>query len=75
MTTLGGQSLFGGKLLYDPTKHPANGGTFLYLSGPITLIFGFFHFRVFSKYFWLGGAAPQTPQFLAGGAKPPQTPP
>ena len=25
--------------------------------------------------FWLGGAAPQTPQFLAGGAKPPQTPP
>ena len=24
--------------------------------------------------FWLGGAAPQTPQFLAGGTKPPQTP-
>ena len=23
--------------------------------------------------FWLGGAAPQTPRFLAGGAKPPQT--
>ena len=46
-----------------------------YLSGPITLIFGFFHFRVFSKYFWLGGAAPRPPQFLAGGAKPPQIPP
>ena len=29
----------------------------------------FFFFR-----FWLGGAAPQTPRFLAGGAKPPQTP-
>ena len=42
------------------------------LSGPITLICGFFHFRVFSKYFWLGGAAPQ---FLAAGAKPPKTPP
>ena len=27
------------------------------------------------RKFWLGGAAPQTPQFLAGGAKPPQTPP
>ena len=26
------------------------------------------------RKFWLGGAAPQTPQFLAGGAKPPQTP-
>ena len=25
--------------------------------------------------FWLGGAAPQTPQFLAGAAKLPQTPP
>ena len=25
--------------------------------------------------FWLGGVAPQTPQFLAGGAKPPQSPP
>ena len=46
-----------------------------FLSGPITPIFGFFHFRVFPKYFWLGGAAPQIPQFLAGGAKPPQTPP
>ena len=34
-----------------------------------------YFFRKFSKYFWLGGAAPQTPQFLAGGAKPPQTPP
>ena len=30
--------------------------------------------RFFEKY-WLGGAAPQTPRFLAGGAKPPQTPP
>ena len=30
----------------------------------------FFFFR-----FWLGGAAPQTPRILAGGAKPPQTPP
>ena len=27
------------------------------------------------RKFWLGGAAPQTPQFLAGGAKPPQTTP
>ena len=26
------------------------------------------------SYFWLGGAAPQTLRFLAGGAKPPQTP-
>ena len=34
----------------------------------------FFCFRFFEK-FWLGGAAPQTPRFLAGGAKPPQTPP
>ena len=34
----------------------------------------FFFFRFFEK-FWLGGAAPQTPRFLAGGAKPPQTPP
>ena len=25
--------------------------------------------------FWLEGAAPQTPRFFAGGAKPPQTPP
>ena len=24
--------------------------------------------------FWLGGAAPETPWFLAGGAKPSQTP-
>ena len=30
-------------------------------------------FRFFEK-FWLGGAAPQTPRFLTGGAKPPQTP-
>ena len=32
-------------------------------------------FDQFSKNlrFWLGGAAPQTPWFLAGGAKPPQT--
>ena len=30
-------------------------------------------FKIFR--FWLGGAAPQTPRFLAGGAKPPQTPP
>ena len=31
----------------------------------------------FSKIFqfWLGGAAPQTPQILAGEAKPPQDPP
>ena len=30
-----------------------------------------------SKFFrfWLGGAAPQTPRILAGGASPPQTPP
>ena len=30
-----------------------------------------------SKFFrfWLGGAAPQTPQILAGGASPPQTHP
>ena len=28
-----------------------------------------------SKKFWLGGAAPQTPRILAGGASPPQTPP
>ena len=34
----------------------------------------FLFFRFFEK-FWLGGAAPQTPRFLAGGAKPPQTPP
>ena len=33
------------------------------------IFFGFF------EKFWLGGAAPQTPRFLAGGAKPPQTPP
>ena len=32
-------------------------------------------FRNFSKLFWLGGAAPQPPQILAGGALPPQTPP
>ena len=30
--------------------------------------------RFFEK-FWLGGAAPQTPRILAGGASPPQTPP
>ena len=34
----------------------------------LTFIYRFF------EIFWLGGAAPQTPQFLAGGAKPPQTP-
>ena len=34
----------------------------------------FFLFHLFEK-FWLGGAAPQTPRVLAGGAKPPQTPP
>ena len=34
----------------------------------------FFLFCFFEK-FWLGGAAPQTPRVLAGGAKPPQTPP
>ena len=33
-----------------------------------------FFFCFFEK-FWLGGAAPQTPRVLAGGAKPPQTPP
>ena len=32
-------------------------------------------FFEFLRKFWLGGAAPQTPQFLAGGAKPPQNPP
>ena len=34
-------------------------------------------FENFSKNFrfWLGGAAPQTPRILAGGASPPQTPP
>ena len=31
-------------------------------------------FVIFSK-FLAGGRCPQTPQFLAGGAKPPQTPP
>ena len=33
------------------------------------------NFEKNSKYFrfWLGGAAPQTPQFLAGRGKPPQT--
>ena len=30
-------------------------------------------FFLFFRKFWLGGAAPQTPRFLAGGAKPPQT--
>ena len=30
------------------------------------------NFKIFR--FWLGGAAPQTPQILAGGAKPLQTP-
>ena len=35
--------------------------------------FTFFFFFFFEK-FWLGGAAPQTPRVLAGGAKPPQTP-
>ena len=33
------------------------------------------HTQAQHRKFWLGGAAPQTPQFLAGGAKPPQTPP
>ena len=37
--------------------------------------FSFFRFFVFSKKFWLGGAAPQTPRILAGGASPPQSPP
>ena len=33
-----------------------------------------FFFRFFEK-FWLGGAAPQTPRFLAGGGKtPPESP-
>ena len=38
------------------------------------MFFFVFMYRFFEK-FWLGGAAPQTPRFLAGGAKPPQTPP
>ena len=29
----------------------------------------------FVRNFWLEGAAPQTPRFLAGRAKPPQAPP
>ena len=33
------------------------------------------HTQAQHRKFWLGGAAPQTPRFLAGGAKPPQTPP
>ena len=42
----------------------------------VKLIFFEFFSIIFEKnpchlYFWLGGAAPQTPQFLAGGAKPP----
>ena len=40
----------------------------------------FLFFRIFQNFsknfrFWLGGAAPQTPRILAGGASPPQTPP
>ena len=36
------------------------------------VLFYFSTFLFFSKnfWFWLGGAAPQTPRFLAGGAKP-----
>ena len=40
----------------------------------------FLFFRIFQNFsknfrFWLGGAAPQTPRILAGGASPPQSPP
>ena len=36
-------------------------------------IFKIFRLKIFKFFrFWLGGAAPQTPQILAGGASPPQ---
>ena len=38
----------------------------------VSLAYGFDRLRL-RHFFWLGGAAPQTPRFLAGGAKPPQT--